>query len=74
MDFNVSLLQHDRLLKLELAYSSQDWLPMGNEAGMSLAAVQLEKPQALSFSVQTLESKYPHLLQFTNLGVLELEV
>lgn len=52
IDFNVSQLQHDRLLKLELEYSSQDWLPMRNEAGMSLAAVQLEKPQALSFSVQ----------------------
>lgn len=37
------------LLNLELAYSSQDWLPIRNEAGMSLAAVQLEKPQALSY-------------------------
>lgn len=61
------------LLKLELAYSSQDWLPMRNGADMPLAAVQLEQPQALN-SVQILESKYPHLLQFTNFGVLELAV
>lgn len=59
------------LLTLELAYSSQNWLPTRSEAGMPLAAVQLEQPQALS-SVQTLETKHPHLLQFTNFGVLGL--
>lgn len=61
------------LLKLELVYSSQNWLPTRNEASRPLAAVQLEQPQALS-SVQTLESKHPHLLQFTNFGVLGLAV
>lgn len=71
MGFNISLIQHPVLLKLELAGSSQDWLPRRNEAAMPLAAVQLEQPQALS-SVQTLESKY--LLQFTNCGVLKLAV
>lgn len=36
------------LLKLELVHSSQDRLPMRNETGMPLAALQLEQPQALS--------------------------
>lgn len=58
------------LLKLELAHSSQDRLPVRNEAGMPQAAMRLEQPQALSL-VQALESKYLHLLQFTNFGVLE---
>lgn len=58
------------LLKLELAHSSQDRLPVRNEAGAPQAAMRLEQPQALSL-VQALESKYLHLLQFTNSGVLE---
>lgn len=45
MDFNVSSYNMIALLKLELAHGSHDWLPMRNEAGMTLAAVQ---PQALS--------------------------
>ena len=58
------------LLKLELAHSSQHRLPIRNEAGTPLAAMQLEQPRALSL-VQALESQYLHLLQFTNFGVLE---
>ena len=42
-------------------------------ASMSLAAMQLEQPQALGL-VQDLESKCPHLLQFAHFGVLELAV
>lgn len=64
MYFNV-FLQHGALLTL--AQPSRDQLPRRNEAGIPLAAMQLVQPQAVC-SVQSLESSYPHLLQFTNSG------
>ena len=58
MDFKVSSYNMIALLKLELACSSQDRLPMRNEAGMSLAAVQ---PQALKLAQYKLCSQNTHI-------------
>lgn len=58
------------LFKLELAPSSQDQLPMRNDAGKPLAAMQPEQLQALGLE-QDLGSKCLRLLQSTRPGALE---